>query len=251
MINPMELTGKQILVAGATSEQGQAIVTQLVRLGARVVMTDNSENLLIEIKENIGNSNLYFRAFDIYENSIIEDNFRKISKEYGAFDGFVFCAGIGGVRPVSFTNYSFTHEMMNANLYSFIEMVRCITRKNCFKQGGSIVAISSVSSIKGLKSKTAYAASKAALDAAVRCIAAEFGEKGIRVNTIIKGWVKSDMEKDFIKTNMELSETDDFKRQFLGVIYPSDIANAVSFLLSDATRKITGVSLVLDGGYTL
>jgi NAD(P)-dependent dehydrogenase (short-subunit alcohol dehydrogenase family) len=250
MINPLELTGKQILVAGATSDTGQAIVAQLVSLGAGVVMTDSSEELLTEIKQRNRN-NLCFYAFNIYENSLIENKFMQISKECGAFDGFVYCAGIGGIRPVAYTNYSFTHKMMNANLYSFIEMVRCITRKNCFKQGGSIVALSSISSIKGLKSKTAYSASKAALDAAARCMAAEFGGKGIRVNTILKGWVKSDMGKDFVKTNMELSENDDFKRQFLGVIEPIDVANAVVFLLSDAARIITGTSFILDGGYTL
>ena len=188
---------------------------------------------------------------NIYENTEIEPNFKQISIDCGVFDGFVYCAGIGGVRPLSFTKYPFMHEMMNANLYSFIEMVRCITKKNCFAHGGSIVAISSVSSIKGLKSKTAYCASKAALDASVRCMAAELSEKRIRVNSILKGWVESDMKKDFIKSNMELNENNDFKRQLLGVIDPVEIANTVAFLLSDATKTITGISLVLDGGYTL
>jgi NAD(P)-dependent dehydrogenase (short-subunit alcohol dehydrogenase family) len=251
MINPMELTGKQILVADAASEIGQAIVAQLSKLGASVVMIDNSEEQLLETRKNTENNNVSFYAFDIYENTEIETHLKQITKESGVFDGFVYCAGIGGVRPLSFTKYSFIHEMMNANLYSFIEMVRCITKKNCFVQGGSIVTISSVSSIKGLKSKTAYCASKAALDASVRCMAAELSDKKIRVNSILKGWVDSDMKKDFIKSNMELSENDDFKRQLLGVTDPVELANTVAFLLSDATKTITGTSLLLDGGYTL
>jgi NAD(P)-dependent dehydrogenase (short-subunit alcohol dehydrogenase family) len=251
MINPMELTGKQILVAGATSETGQAIVSQLSKLGARVVMIDNSEESLLEIKGNAESNSIRCFAFDIFENAQIEPQLKLISKECGAFDGFVYCAGIGGVRPLSLTKYSFIHEMMNANVYSFIEMARCITKKNCFVSGGSIITISSVSSIKGLKSKTAYCASKAALDASVRCMAAELSDKGIRVNSILKGWVESDMKKDFIKNNMELSENDDFKRQLLGVIQTEELANTVAFLLSDATKTITGTSLLLDGGYTL
>jgi enoyl-[acyl-carrier-protein] reductase (NADH) len=59
------------------------------------------------------------------------------------------------------------------------------------------------------------------------------------------------MKKDFIKSNMELSENSDFKRQLLGVINPVEVANTVAYLLSDATKTITGISLVLDGGYTL
>jgi NAD(P)-dependent dehydrogenase (short-subunit alcohol dehydrogenase family) len=113
------------------------------------------------------------------------------------------------------------------------------------------VCISSVSSIRGLKSKTAYSASKAALDASVRCLAAELSNRKIRVNSILKGWVKPDMERDFIKDNMALNETDDLNRQLLGVIDTIEVANTVAFLMSDATMSITGTSLILDGGYTL
>lgn len=251
MINPMELTGKQILVAGAASEIGKAIVDQIRQLGSKVIMLDNSEEELHQIQKQLGYDNVSFYAFNIYNNTEIEPNFKQIAERYGVFNGFVYCAGIGGVRPLSFTKLSFTQEMMNANLFSFIEMVRCITRKNCFENGGSIVTISSVSSIKGLKSKTAYCASKAALDAAVRCMAAELSEKRIRVNSILKGWVITDMKKDFIKSNSELNEYFDFKKQLLGVIDPVEIANTAAYLLSDAVKTITGISLLLDGGYTL
>ena len=251
MINPMDLTGKHILVAGASSETGQAIVAQLGDLGARVVMIDSIEEKAPEDKESKKNDALSSYIFNIYENAEIEPQLKHITKECGAFDGFVYCAGIGGVRPLALTKCTFIHEMMNANLYSFIEMIRCITKKGSFALGGSIVTISSVSSIKGLKSKIAYSASKAALDASVRSMAAELSEKKIRVNSILKGWVTSDMQKDFIKSNMELSENDDFKRQLLGVIEPIEIANTVAFLLSDATKSITGTSILLDGGYTL
>jgi NAD(P)-dependent dehydrogenase (short-subunit alcohol dehydrogenase family) len=251
MINPMDLTSKRVLVAGAASETGQAIVTQLRQLGAKVVTLDKSEENHFEILKNLESDGVVFYTFDIYENTYIEPNLNQIIKECGVFDGFVYCAGIGGVRPLSFTKCSFISEMMNANLYSFIEMVRCFTKKNSLVNGGSIVAVSSVSSIKGLKSKTAYCASKAALDASVRCMAAELSGKKIRVNSILKGWVESDMKKDFIKNNMDLNENDDFKKQVLGVIDPVEVANTVAFLLSDATKTITGISLILDGGYTL
>jgi NAD(P)-dependent dehydrogenase (short-subunit alcohol dehydrogenase family) len=251
MNHPMELTDKQILVAGAISETGQTIVDLLCKLGAKVLMIDNNKKKLLEIQKGAKINRLDYYDFDIYENSEIEPNFKQISAKYGPFDGFVYCAGIGGVRPLSLTNYSFMHEMMNANLYSFVEMIRCITKKNCFAMGGSIVTISSVSSIKGLKSKTAYSASKAALDAAVRSMAAELSSKKIRVNSILKGWVESDLKNDFIKSNMELSKNNDLEKQLLGIIHPYEIANTVSFLLSDATKSITGISLLVDGGYTL
>lgn len=250
MINPMELSGKQILLALSVSELSDVIISQLCKLGAKVVVISNSEGNQFEISDSI-RGNVAFYSFDIYNNVEIEIQLNKIHEEFGVFNSFVFAGGIGGVRSLSFTKYSFVQEMMNANLFSFIEMVRCITKKGCFASGGSIVAISSVSSIKGIKSKTGYSASKAALDASVRCIAAELSLKKIRVNSILKGWLESDMEIGFIKSNMELNENNDLKKQLLGTINSIEVANLVAFLLSDATKTITGTSLLLDGGYTL
>ncbi len=251
MVNPMHLTGKQILVAGASTEIGQVIVSRLSELGASVLMVDISAEELMRIKNDNTNIDVNYYAFDIYANSEIELNFKQISETYGTFDGFVYCAGTGGVRPLRFTKYPFLQKMMNDNLYSFIEMVRCLAKKGNFSRGGSMVAISSVSSVKGLKSKTAYAASKAALDASIRCLAAELSDKNIRVNSILKGWVTSDMNKEFIKSNRELTGEDDFKKQLLGATEPVELANTVAFLISDATKTITGTSLLIDGGYTL
>lgn len=247
----MDLTNKKILVVGATSETGETITNQLLNLGAEVVMLDDNEERLITIADKCNSPRLNFNCINIYNNQEIENGMKQIAANFGAFDGLVFCAGKGGVRPLQLTKNNFLHDMMNANLYSFIEVVRCLTKKGSFNNGGSIVVISSVSSIKGLKSKIAYAASKAALDASVRGMAAELSEKKIRVNSILKGWVTSDMKLDFIQDNMELNKSEDFARQLLGVIEPIEIANTVGFLLSDATKTITGISLLHDGGYSL
>ena len=88
--------------------------------------------------------NAYY-AFNLYANQEIELRIKEIVKKHGAFDGLAYCAGIGGVRPLSFTKHPFIQEMMNANVYSFIETIRCITKKNCFIKGGSYqIAINNV-----------------------------------------------------------------------------------------------------------
>ena len=251
MINPMDLTGKQILVAGATSDIGQAIVIQLNQLGAKIVMVDNEENVPHRISSFLQGNNNHYCSFDIFKNEEIEPNIKQIVKDHGKFNGFVYCAGTGGVRPLALTKYDNLQKMMNANYFSFVEMSRCITKKNSFERGGSIVAISSVSSIKGLKSKLAYSSSKAALDAAVRCLAAELSEKGIRVNTILKGGLSTDNNLDYIKNIVDLNDNETIKKQILGEIEPDEVANMVAFLLSDSVRTITGTSIILDSGYTL
>jgi NAD(P)-dependent dehydrogenase (short-subunit alcohol dehydrogenase family) len=251
MINPMDLSSKRILVVGASSETGETIVKQILSLGANVIMVDCFEDKVKDIFNKLSSPQLSYHTFDFYNNAEIEVNIKHLNLTFGVFDGFVYCAGKGGVRPLQLTKNAFIHDMMNANLYSFVETVRCVTKKGFFNNGGSMVAISSVSSIKGLKSKISYSASKAALDASIRGMAAELSEKKIRINSILKGWVTSDMKLDFIQDNMELNKNEDFAKQILGVIEPIEIANTVCFLLSDATKTITGTSIIHDGGYSI
>lgn len=246
----MDLTGKQILIAGAASDIGRLIVHQINRLGAKLVIID-TEAELQEISSSISGNNTFFYGFDIYQNEQIEPNIKQIVTDHGQFDGFVYCAGLGGVRPLSFTKLENLFSMMNANCFSFVEMVRVLSKKKNFSSGGSIVAVSSISSIKGLKSKLAYSASKAALDAAVRSLAAELSERKIRVNTILKGGVSSDNNLAHIKNIVGLNDNETARKQIIGETEPYEIANMVSFLLSDAVTTMTGASIIIDGGYTL
>ncbi|MCK9414429.1 MAG: SDR family oxidoreductase [Prolixibacteraceae bacterium] len=250
MINPLSLSGKNIMVVGAASETGWSIVSVLQQLGAMVIMMDK-ENVQQDVSNNTLPDGTISLTFDIYDVALIEEQISAIYKNLGVVHGLVYCAGIGGVRPLGLTTNIFATEMMNANFFAFLEFVRCVTKKGRLVAGGSIVAVSSVSSIKGLKSKIAYAASKAAADAAVRCMAAELSEKRIRVNSILKGWVTSDMGKDFIVNNRSIDHDNDYNRQLLGAIKPEELANTTAFLLSDAAVSITGTSLLLDGGYSL
>lgn len=167
------------------------------------------------------------------------------------FSGIVYAEGIGGVRPAKLNNLDFIQEMFTANVFQFLELIRHCLKQKRIKPCASILTLSSVSSIKGLKSKSVYSASKAALDAAVRGIAAELAPQGIRVNSILKGWVDADMSLDFIESNMKLSSGSDFEQQLLGAISVEEISNLVEFLLSNKVKSITGTSLLIDGGYTL
>lgn len=246
-----KVADKLFLIIGAASETGKAICQKLLEDGRSVIATDLNDGRLTEAFPTTLPSNLKVIPWNIYDTSGIEGWVKEQVKTYGTFFGMVYCAGIGGVRPVSLTTTSFVGEMMHANFFTFLEFVRVLSKRGNLESGGSIVAISSVSSIRGLKSKTAYAASKAALDAAVRCLASELADKKIRVNSILKGWVSSDMKSDFIQNNMHLNKDNDFGKQLLGIIEPEELAEAVSFLMSDGAKSITGTALLIDGGYSL
>ena len=139
---------------------------------------------------------------------------------------------------------------MKINFYSFVELVRCFTKKNHFHSGLSVVAVSSMSSPMGDVAKVAYSASKAALDAVVRCMARELAPKGIRVNSVIPAAVKTGMYETFIDENGMTERMDQVsQRQYQGASEPEDIAKTILFLLSDDSKVITGTNMDVSGGF--
>jgi NAD(P)-dependent dehydrogenase (short-subunit alcohol dehydrogenase family) len=236
------MKSKNVLILGSSSEISISIVKKLSSLKYNIYFISN-KSVDVELL-SCSNVELDFTNFD------------KLSRyfdlnDFSPFDGIVYAGGKGGVRPLKLNNDDFVQSMFHENVFTFFEIIRILLKKKLINEGASIVALSSVSSIKGLKSKTVYSSSKAALDAAIRGMASELSDRKIRVNSIQKGWVSSDMNLDFIQSNMAISENNDFAKQLLGVIEPEEIANLTSFLLSDDVKTLTGTNILLDGGYTL
>jgi NAD(P)-dependent dehydrogenase (short-subunit alcohol dehydrogenase family) len=239
------LNGKNILVFGNGSEISHQILQKATNANANLVVFCPEEEVKFSKLQKVQ----HLSYSDKSDN--LSGQLDTLSDQKIRIDGVVFAGGIGGVRPAKLNSESFVLQMFERNVFAFLEIIRHLLKKRLINEGASILALSSVSSIKGLKSKSVYSASKAALDAAIRGIAAELSSKKIRVNSIQKGWVSSDMNLGFIKSNTAISESDDFSRQLLGAIEPEELANLVTFLLSDAVKTLTGQAIVLDGGYTL
>jgi NAD(P)-dependent dehydrogenase (short-subunit alcohol dehydrogenase family) len=236
------------LILGPASPINLAIV-DLLTLSDKVELTwalvegDKYQSEQIEESSKL-------RVFKKSRKESIKEVLKSMTTGYD-FNGVVYAEGIGGVRPVKMTSDSFLQEMFDANVFKFFDLISSLLKQKRLAKGASVLTLSSVSSVKGLKSKSAYSASKAALDAAVRGVASELAPQGIRVNSILKGWVDADMSLDFIQSNMKLSKGSDFDQQPLGAIKTTEIANLVEFLLSDKVKTITGTSILVDGGYTL
>ena len=249
MINPMDLTGKRVIVTGSSSGIGKATAIRLSELGAEVILIARSENKLKETLNLLsGNNNCYY-IFDLTNISEIETLIKKIVLEKGKLDGLVHCAGIADMRPLKMTTYEFVHNMMLISFYSFIELSRVYSMKK-YNNGGSIVTMSSIASKSGDKSKTAYCATKAAIDGAVRPMSMELANRSIRVNSVVAGFIKTDMYGQYLENAGEDAiNRVVLNRQFMGLGETNDIANAIAYLISDASKFITGTSWVVDGGY--
>lgn len=249
MINPMDLTGKRVLITGASSGIGQETAVLISKLGAETVLIARREEQLKETHSKLAGSGHKYYCYDLSNVDDIEKLIDAVIMGGGSIDGFVHCAGVGNTRPLKMLKPQHIKEVMEVNFYSFVEIVRCITKKNNYNHGLSIVGVSSVASLQGNQSKTAYCSSKAAMDAAIRCMAKELAPKQVRVNSVMPGLIKTAIFESFLEKG---SDSEDAKnvmaRQYLGVGEPQDVANMVAYLLSDASKFITGTSVAVDGG---
>jgi len=250
MINPMDLTGKRILITGASSGIGRETAIVLSRLGAALALLGRDEVTLKETLCSLENPDFHQTAvLDLAQNEHIEPVIKLLTAER-PFEGFVHCAGIAPLRPLAMTKKENIEQVMNVNFYSFVELVRLLAKgKKRFTEGGSIVVISSTASIHGKPTKLAYSASKASIDAAIRCLTVELKDKKIRINSIMPSWVNTNKFTSFVQDYSYSKDMEEIReKQYLGVTEPYEVANIIAFLLSDATRTITGTSILMDGG---
>ncbi len=246
----MDLKEKVILVAGATVGIGKATAILLSELGAKVISLSSNEERLKEVKSLLKGDGHTHYVLDLNNAETIERAVKEAVSANGALDGVVYCVGVRSRRPLAMLTPKVLHEVMNINFVSFVEMIRCITKKNRYNEGLSIVGVSSISSQRGAPSVTAYAASKAAMESAVRCLAKELSVKKIRLNTVVPAQINTPAYEGLVSMNMNENKEDvTLQRQYLGLGEPVDVANLIAFLLSDNSRFITGSSIPVDGGF--
>ena len=243
-----KFSGKHFTITGAATGIGKETAVQLSRLGAMLSLIDIDQYGLQKVLEDINSPLHSSYTFDVGNTFEIENLVNKIVNEKGASDGLINCIGVRSRRPLSLLTPQILTGILNINLVSFIEFVRCLTKKGNYRQGMSIVAVSSIAAQRGSAGVTAYAASKAAVESSVRCLAKELSGRSIRINTVVPAQINTPAYEDYMKTMGGQSDPV-LERQYLGLGQPAQVASVISFLLSDASSFITGSSIPVDGGY--
>lgn len=244
----IDLVNKHVLITGASSGIGRETAIHLGRLGASISVVARREKELSSLCAVLpGRGHKYF-PYDLIDINGIPGLIKNIVAENGPIDGFVHCAGVTVNRPLKMFNFEEEHKVMLVNYYSFIEISKMVSKKGNFNRGMSIVAISSISSVLCRQGQLTYSSSKAALNAAVKCMALELSEKGIRVNAILPAMIKTAMYEEHKE---RYDRDDDFfkKGGAMGAGEPLDVANMVAFLLSDMAKFVTRDEIELTGGY--
>ena len=250
MHNYFDLTDGRIMVTGASSGIGRASAIVLSRMGASVVLVGRDEGRLAETRALLeGDCQHMIAPYDFNGLDGVSSWIKSIATQ-GRLTGLVHAAGIHSIRPLRELEAEELNRMLSINVTATIALIRGFRQKGLHQSPSSVVVMASAAASIGQAGLTAYSASKGALIAGCRAIAVELACEKIRVNTISPGIVQTEMtDRAFAAMDAEAKEAI-FSRHLLGVGRAEDVAMAVAFLLSPASRWITGTDLVVDGGFS-
>ncbi|OCL92928.1 SDR family NAD(P)-dependent oxidoreductase [Arcobacter porcinus] len=250
----IKFNGENILVTGASDGIGKAICLLLNSLGANVIGIARSEDKLKLVKEEMSNKdNFKYEVKDLMEDiDELPSLVSKIAKEYGKLSGLVHSAGTIEIIPLKALTVENIDKIHNLNFKSGVMLCKGFSdKRNNIGENTSIVLLSSIASLLGYKGLVSYSTSKGAINSLVKSLAIELSQNKIRVNAVSPGHINTELfnqNKEFY--NKEFLDELETKYPF-GLGETEDIANLVTFLLSNSSRWITGQNIVIDGGRTL
>lgn len=248
-INPFALSDRRILVTGATSGLGKAIAMCCANMGAEVIGIgrdkERLQTVLLGLNAISSKSHRTLQA-DLTQ---AEDRASLVAALGGPIDGLVHSAGISRLSPVRMMTEQHLREVQAINVEAPMLLTQALLKRNLVAADGSIVFIASIAAHIGVPGVAAYSGTKAALIAMMRCLAMEVVKRRIRANCLSPALVETPL---LDATAALLGSMDEERKNYpLGFGQPDDIANAAVFLLSGASRWITGTTIVMDGGLTI
>jgi 3-oxoacyl-[acyl-carrier protein] reductase len=240
-----EFESQVVIVTGGSRGIGRAIVERFAARGARVFFTyHQNQEAAAQVAAASGAEAIKCSQTD---SAAIDAAGAHVVATAGRIDVLVNNAGITSDMFLMLMPAEDWNKVIDTNLNGAYRWCKAVTRPMLGARRGVIVNIASIVGLIGVMGQTNYAASKGALLAFSRALAAELGRKGIRVNTVVPGFIETDMTarvpRQIKQANLEHIVLKRFGQ-------PSEVASVVTFLASDAASYIMGQSIVVDGGLT-
>lgn len=244
----MTLKDKVALVTGGSRGIGRAVCVRLAGAGAFVFINyarnEEAARETLRLVGQAGGSGKIVR-FDVADDRATAEAIAALIREKGRIDILVNNAGVSISRLFAMTPPEDWDRVMQTNVQGTYHWCRAVVRPMLARRAGAILNVASVSGMAGLAGQTAYGASKGAVIAFTRALAAELGPRGIRVNCLVPGFIDTDMTA-VVPTPMRRQYVDRIALQRFG--HADEAAAAALFLVSDQASYVTGQTLVVDGG---
>lgn len=240
--NPFSLQGKTVLVTGASSGIGRAVAVECARAGACLVINGRDAQRLDQTMTMLAASAEGAHKAVVADLADAEQ-LSRLTGELGQLDGVVFAAGIDGTSPVRMFRQSHLESVMGTNFGVPAMLTQKLLYQRLLRNGASLVYLSSIAAHTGTVGLGPYAASKAALEGFMRALVMEIAPRGMRANALVPGLVDTPLVNHAVEWLAEQA-----KKYPLGLGKPEDVAYGAVYLLADASRKVTGTHLHLDGG---
>jgi len=241
---------KTAVITGAAQGVGLVTASYLARLGYRVILTDIQplDSQLTQLRSE----GLYAEGAtgDVASEPFVQQLAERVHREHGAVDVLVNNAGISLIAPAEDTTTAQWQRVMDINLLGPFLLCKYLGAQMLRRRSGSIVNVASVAGLAGISHRSAYNASKHGLIGLTRTLAAEWGGRGVRVNAVCPGWIKTEMDAadqgSGAYTDRDIVDRVPIAR----FARPQDVAAAVAFLADNEMQGfINGVSLPVDGGW--
>lgn len=246
------LEGRVALITGASSGLGERFAEVAAANGAAVVLTARREDRLKEIAAKIekAGGKAAYAVCDVTDNASVARAFDAAEKKFGTVDLFVANAGMAKLGKVTEMPEADYRQLMATDMDSvFFNSREAAKRMIAANKPGAIIVTASIAAFIVERNIVAYNMAKAAVMQFTRGLALELGRKNIRVNAIAPGYIVTDINRDFL---LSPKGQEDMQRLPLGRYGEADDLDGVFLLLaSDASRWMTGSTVVVDGGQLL
>jgi NAD(P)-dependent dehydrogenase (short-subunit alcohol dehydrogenase family) len=239
---------RTILITGAAQGVGLATASLLAQREYRVILQDIQSVAAQVAQLRDQGAQVDGVTGDVSSEAFVQQLADRIAAEYGALDGLVNNAGVSLIVPAEQTTAAEWQRVMAINLFGPFLLCRYLGTQMLKRRRGSIVNVASVAGLAGIIHRSAYNASKHGLIGLTRTLAAEWGGRGVRVNAVCPGWIKTDMDA-VDQGGGAYSDIVD-RVPLARFARAQDVAEAIAFL-ADSERNgfINGVSLPVDGGW--
>lgn len=248
-----DVTGKVAIVTGSSKGIGRAIAAQLALSGARVAISSRKQDACNAVAEELRTkgADVISVAAHAGRKADLQNLVDRTLAEWGRIDIVVCNAATNPTYgPMSELTDSVFDKVIETNVKGTLWLCNMVVPGMAERGEGSLILLSSIAGLRGTATLGVYGISKAAIAALTRNLAVEWGPKGIRVNAIAPGLVRTDFAKALIEDPVR-AERARASTPLRRIGEPEDIAGIAHFLASDASRYMTGQTIVADGGETI